>query len=144
MNSLISVHIFQSQGVVVLVGKETDNSAPAERGSSLAQSHRQTTDLLAFAAQKNIPNRTELYLCARLPVLLKFPSVRAQQKYALTVYRALFGEDRDWTPCSSSQREIACGSKRTIVPIRNDGIFPRFARRRIVTFATPSNFANSS
>ena len=24
-----------------------------------------------------------------------------------TVYRALFEEDRDWTPCSSSQREIA-------------------------------------
>ena len=29
------------------------------------------------------------------------------QKYAVTGYRALFGEDRDWTPCCSSQREIA-------------------------------------
>src|SRR6266446_4249321 len=75
MNSFSGVHIFQSQGVVVLVGKETDNSAPAERGSSLAQSHRQTADLLAFAAQKNIPNGTDLYLCARLPVLLKFQRI---------------------------------------------------------------------
>ena len=82
MNSLISVHIFQSQGVVVLVGKETDNSAPAERGSSLAQSHRQTTDLLAFAAQKNIPNRTDLYLCARLPVLLKLQRVVLSGQYS--------------------------------------------------------------
>src|SRR6266849_1564759 len=71
MNSFISVQIFQSQGVVLLASEETDDSATAERVRSLAQSHRQTTDLLAFAAQKNIPNRADLYLCARLPVLLK-------------------------------------------------------------------------
>src|SRR4029077_9660085 len=75
MNSFISVHIFKTQGVVLLVGKETDGSATAERGCSLAQSHRQTTDLLAFAAQKNIPNRTDLHLCARLPVLLKLQRI---------------------------------------------------------------------
>src|ERR1700719_1089524 len=82
MNSFSGVHIFQSQGVVVLVGKETDNSAPAERGSSLAQSHRQTTNLLAFAAQKNIPNRTDLYLCARLPVLLKLQRIVLNRQYS--------------------------------------------------------------
>jgi hypothetical protein len=57
------------------VGKETDDSATAERDRSLAQSHRQTTDLLAFAAQKNIPHRSDLYLCARLPVLLKLQRI---------------------------------------------------------------------
>src|SRR5258708_4506551 len=85
MNSFSGVHIFQSQGVVVLVGKETDNSAPAERGSSLAQSHRQTTDLLAFAAQKNIPNRSDLYLCARLPVLLKLQRIGLNGQYPVAV-----------------------------------------------------------
>src|SRR5258706_4797785 len=81
MNSPISVHIFQSQGVVLLVGKETDDSATAERGRSLAQSHRQTTDLLAFAAQKNIPNRTDLYVRARLPVLLKLQGIVVNGQY---------------------------------------------------------------
>src|SRR5258705_8132261 len=75
MNSPISVHIFKTQGVVLLVGKETDDSATAERDRSLAQSHRQTADLLAFATQKDIPNRTDLYLCARLPVLLKLQRI---------------------------------------------------------------------
>jgi hypothetical protein len=53
-----------------------------------------------------------------------------------------FLEDIDW-PCSSSQRDIAAGSKRTMEPIRNDGILPRLARR-IVTFVTLSNSASSS
>src|SRR5712672_2891223 len=75
MNSPISVHIFKTQGVVLLVGKETDNPATAERDRSLAQSHRQTTDLLTFATQKNIPNGTDLYLYGRLPVLLKLQRI---------------------------------------------------------------------
>jgi len=75
MNSFIGVHIFQSQGVVLLVGKETDNSATTEWSRSLAQCHWQAADLLALRAQKNIPNRTDLYLCARLPVLLKLQRI---------------------------------------------------------------------
>src|SRR5271155_1657168 len=43
--------------------------------------HRQTTDLLAFAAQKNIPNRTDLYLFARLPVLLKLQRIVLNGQY---------------------------------------------------------------
>src|SRR5258705_10580204 len=75
MNSPISVYIFKTQGVVLLVGKETDDSATAERDRSLAQSHRQTADLLAFATQKNIPNQYDLNLCGRLPVLLKLQRI---------------------------------------------------------------------
>src|SRR5258705_12901993 len=75
MNSPISVHIFKTQGVVLLVGNETDNSATAERDRSLAQSHRQTADLLAFATQKNIPNQRDLNFCGRLPVLLKLQRI---------------------------------------------------------------------
>src|ERR1700719_174443 len=75
MNSFIGVHIFQSQGVVLLVGKETDNSATTEWSRSLAQCHWQAADLLALRAQKNIPNRTDLYLCARFPVLLKLQRI---------------------------------------------------------------------
>src|SRR6266852_9188445 len=75
MNSFIGVHIFESQGVVLLVGKETDNSATTEWSRSLAQCHWQAADLLALRAQKNIPNRTDLYLCARLPVLLKLQRI---------------------------------------------------------------------
>src|SRR6266403_5457717 len=85
MNSPISVHIFKTQAVVLLVGKETDDSATAERGCSLAQSHGQTTDLLAFAAQKNIPNRTDLYLCGRLPVLLKLQRIVLNAQYSAAV-----------------------------------------------------------
>ena len=36
MNSFISVHIFQSQCVVLLVGEKTDDSATAVRNRSLA------------------------------------------------------------------------------------------------------------
>src|SRR3954468_23117704 len=72
MNSAISVHVFNTQSVVLLVGKETDDAATAKWGSSFAQSHRQTTHLPAFAAQKKIMNGTNLYLCASLPVPLKF------------------------------------------------------------------------
>ena len=50
----------------------------------------------------------------------------------------------DLTPCSSNHLLTAAGSNRTIEPTRNDGIAPRFARRRIVTFAMLSNFASSS
>src|ERR1700685_3536845 len=75
MNSFISVHIFQGQGVVLLVGKETDDSATAERGRSLAQCHRQAADLLALRAQKNIPNQCDLHFNARLPVLLKLQRI---------------------------------------------------------------------
>src|SRR5258706_5485215 len=85
MNSFSGVHIFQSQSVVVLVGKALDNSARADRRRSLAQGHRQTTDLLAFAAQKNIPNRTDLYLCARLSVLLKLERIVLNGQYSAAV-----------------------------------------------------------
>src|ERR1019366_8721653 len=54
------------------------------------------------------------------------------------------GLDMGFTPCSISHLLIAAGSNRTIAPIRNDGIVPRFARRRIVTFAIPSSFASSA
>src|SRR5260370_40578006 len=77
MNSFIGVLILQSQGVVLLVGKETDNSASTEWSRSLTQCHWQAAHLFAFAAQKNIPNRTDLYLylCGTLPVLLKLQRI---------------------------------------------------------------------
>jgi len=75
VNSSISVHIFQGQGVVLLVGEETDDSATTKWSCSLAQCHWQAADLLALRTQKNIPNRTDLYLCARLPVLLKLQRI---------------------------------------------------------------------
>jgi hypothetical protein len=56
MNSIISVHIFQSQGVVLLVGEETDDSATTEWSRRLAQCHRQAADLLALRTQKDISN----------------------------------------------------------------------------------------
>src|ERR1700682_1997848 len=36
---------------------------------------------------------------------------------------------RDCTPCSISQRDIACGSNRTIAATRNEGMLPFLARR---------------
>src|SRR5882724_8650372 len=75
MNSFISVQIFQSQGVVLLAGEETDDSAPTEWSCSLAQRHWQAADLLALRAQKNIPNQCDLHFSARLPVLLKLERI---------------------------------------------------------------------
>ena len=75
MNSSINVHIFKTKGVVLLVGKETDDSAPTEWSCSLAQRHWQAADLLALLAQKNIPNQCDLDFSARLPVLLKLQRV---------------------------------------------------------------------
>jgi len=40
--------------------------------------------------------------------------------------------DIDLTPCSRSHLLIAAESNRTQEPTRNDGINPRFARRKIV------------
>src|SRR6266404_6337203 len=71
MNSFISVHIFQGQGVVLLVGEKTDDSATTEWSRSLAQCHWQAADLFALRTQKNIPNQRDLQPCGRLPVLLK-------------------------------------------------------------------------
>ncbi len=56
MNSSISVHIFKTQGVVLLVGEETDDSATTEWNRRLAQCHWQAADLLALRTQKDIPN----------------------------------------------------------------------------------------
>src|SRR5438105_11577186 len=75
MNSFISVQIFQSQGVVLLAGEETDDSAPTEWSCSLTQRHWQTADLLALGAQKNIPNQCDLDFSDRFPVLLKLQRV---------------------------------------------------------------------
>src|SRR6202795_3309138 len=75
MNPLISVHIFQSQGVVLLVSEETDNSATTEWSRRLGQCHWQAADLLALRTQKNIPNQCDLHFCARLPVLLKLQRI---------------------------------------------------------------------
>src|SRR6266576_3163570 len=75
MNSFISVHIFHSQGVVLLVGEETDDSATTEWSRSLAQCHWQAADLLALRTQKNIPKQCDLHFCARLPVLLKLQRI---------------------------------------------------------------------
>ncbi len=75
MNSFISVHIFQSQDVVLLVGEETDDSATTEWSRRLAQCHRQAADLLTLRAQKDIPNRCDLHFCARPAVLLKLQRI---------------------------------------------------------------------
>src|SRR5713101_5908609 len=75
MNSLIRVHIFQSQGIVLLMGEEADNSATTEGSRRLAQCHWQAADLFALRTQKNIPNQCDLHLCARLPVLLKLQRI---------------------------------------------------------------------
>src|SRR5580704_18255302 len=87
MNSFISVHIFQCQGVVLLVGEEADDSATTEGSRSLAQSHRQATDLLALRAQKNIPNQCDLHFCDRLPVLLKLQRIVLNGQYPGAVIR---------------------------------------------------------
>jgi hypothetical protein len=75
VNSSISVHIFQRQGVVLLVGEETDDSATTKWSRSLAQCHWQAADLLALRTQKSIPKQCGLHFCARLPVLLKFERI---------------------------------------------------------------------
>src|SRR5882724_8068248 len=75
MNSFIGVLILQSQGVVLLVGKETDNSASTEWSRSLTQCHWQAAHLGAFRAQKNIPNQCDLNFCDGLPVLLKLQRI---------------------------------------------------------------------
>src|SRR5207302_4770387 len=63
------------QGVVLLVGKETDNSATTEWGGRLAQCHWQAADLLALRTQKNIPNPCDLHFGAGLSVLLKLQRI---------------------------------------------------------------------
>src|SRR4051794_4593506 len=75
MNSFISVHIFESHGVVLLVGKETHNSASSEWSRSLTQCHWQAAHLLAFRSQKNIPNQCDPNYCGRFPVLLKLQRI---------------------------------------------------------------------
>src|SRR5579864_7689960 len=75
VNSLISVHILQRQGVVLLVGEETDDSATPKWSRRLAQCHRQAADLLTLPAQKDIPNRCDLHFCARPAVLLKLQRI---------------------------------------------------------------------
>src|SRR5260370_19325614 len=87
MNSFIGVLILQSQGVVLLVGKETDNSASTEWSRSLTQCHWQAAHLFAFAAQKNIPKRTDLclYLCVTLPVLLELQRIVLNGKSPVAV-----------------------------------------------------------
>src|ERR1039458_681005 len=62
MNSSITVHIFQGQGVVLFVGEETDDPAAAERSRSLAQLHRHSADLLALPTQNNSMDRSDLPL----------------------------------------------------------------------------------
>ena len=66
VNSSISIDIFHGQGVVFLMGKETDDSATSERSRSLPDLRRRSADLLALAAQKHTLNRSDLYLCAGL------------------------------------------------------------------------------
>src|SRR6266481_7215620 len=75
MNSFIGVLIFQSQGVVLLVGKQADNSASTEWSPSLTQCHWQAAHLFAFRTQKNIPNQCDLNFCGRLPVLQKLQRI---------------------------------------------------------------------
>src|SRR6202162_2018306 len=57
VNSSITVNIFQGQGVVFLVGEETDQSATSVRSRCLAYLHWQSADLHAFLTQKNLPHR---------------------------------------------------------------------------------------
>src|ERR1700758_2048175 len=71
VNSLISVHVLQRQGVVLLVREETDDSSPTKWSRRLAQCHWQTADLLALRAQKNIPNRCDSHSYVMLPALLE-------------------------------------------------------------------------
>jgi hypothetical protein len=54
VNASIVGNIFQSKGVVLLVGEKANDSASAERDCSLTQSHRKTANLLTFVAKKNI------------------------------------------------------------------------------------------
>src|ERR1700758_218298 len=75
MNSSISVHKFQSQGVVLFMGEETDDSATTKWSRSLGQCHWQAADLLALRTQKNIPKQCDLDFCARLAVLLKLQRI---------------------------------------------------------------------
>ena len=75
MNSSISVHIFKTQGVILLVGEETDDSATTEWSRRLAQRHWQAADLLALRTQKNIPNPCDLHFGAGLSVLLKLQRI---------------------------------------------------------------------
>jgi hypothetical protein len=71
VNSSLIVYILHGQGVVFFMGKETDHSATSERSRSFPKLRRRSADLLALAAQKYALNRCDLYLRARLSVLLK-------------------------------------------------------------------------
>jgi hypothetical protein len=62
-------NIFQSKGVVLLVGDKANDLASAERNCSLTQSHRKTANLLTFVAKKNILDGSYCYLHNRLASL---------------------------------------------------------------------------
>src|SRR5271157_4119228 len=71
MDSAITVNILQGQRVVLFVSKETNDSAASVRSGCLAYLHWQSADLYPFITQKNIPHRSDVYLCEGLAALLK-------------------------------------------------------------------------
>src|ERR1017187_997668 len=102
VNSSISVHIFQGQGVVFFMGEETDDPAAAERSRSLAQLHRHSADLLALPTQKNSMDRSDFYLCAGLPALLKLQRIALNGQSSVAVALCVFqtqemsGRNAEW------------------------------------------------
>ena len=64
VNSSISIYIFHGQGVVFLMGKETDDSATSERSRSLPDLHRRSADLLALAHPETQPRTEAIFTSA--------------------------------------------------------------------------------
>ncbi len=88
----------QVGGVPMKLGKA---AAPFGSGS-LAQLHRHSTDLLALPTQKNSMDRSDFYLCAGLPALLKLQRIALNGQSSVAVALCVFqtqkmsGRNAEW------------------------------------------------
>src|ERR1700745_1010999 len=94
MNSCVSIHILQSQRVVLLMGHKTDDSTATVRNGSLAQFHWQAADLSALLAQNDSPDRSDLDLYARLAALLKLQQIVMDRQCPAVVTLCIFKSEQ--------------------------------------------------
>ena len=90
MKAHVGVDIFEADSVVLFVGKEANDSAPAERNCSLTQCHRHAADLLALLAEKNILDSSYLYFHGGLLALLKLQSAVLNRQSPVSVVGGVF------------------------------------------------------
>src|SRR5208282_1417188 len=90
VESTVGVLIQQGHGVVLLVGKEADDSSSTVRSSGLAQSHREAADLPALLAERNVLNGTYVYLHGGASAFSKLQLLIFDRQFPFGIVRGAF------------------------------------------------------